>query len=193
MPGFRQLAGKLFAYTDGTYDRVQVGHLDAYSAGGWLSPAQDGIRILDAGGNPVFDSTGMTAMLRAKGNITLAIPVAVSNTAFADIPGLNLTVTLQRRGRIWISACMYGSSAGASGQRSFVEAAIDGQRFSLNSSNRLVWDKATTAWTNGSISTGNNGPFEPGDHVVSLQSLCDSGQTLTLQVASIEVYVGEAV
>ena len=57
--------GPILVVNDGTYQRVQSGHLAAYTdPNGITSPATYGLRVLDALGNLLFDSIGISAVAK---------------------------------------------------------------------------------------------------------------------------------
>lgn len=61
---FKTLANKLFAVTDGVYDRAAMGNLDPYTGpNGVVSPAHYGFRAIDQNGNAIFDSLGLIAVM----------------------------------------------------------------------------------------------------------------------------------
>jgi hypothetical protein len=66
---FKTLANKLFAVTDGIYDRASMGNLDEHTGpNGVVSPAQYGFRAIDDQGNAIFDSLGLIAVMKLLGS-----------------------------------------------------------------------------------------------------------------------------
>jgi hypothetical protein len=85
-PFFKTLAGKLFAYNDGTYDRASMGDLDAYTGpNGVASPAQSGFRAIDQSGNAIFDSLGLIAVMKQVSTVTGGGSITTDNAVYLPV------------------------------------------------------------------------------------------------------------
>jgi hypothetical protein len=82
--------------------RLQYGKLDSYTdPNGVASPAELGIRALDASGNIIFDTIGISQVMKLLG-LTFGNQITTSSTTDVLISGSAATFTLARKGRLLI-------------------------------------------------------------------------------------------
>ena len=88
--------------------RTQVGYLAAYTdPSGISSPVGDGVRVLDASGNIIFDSIGISGVGASLGVSSQAPGQTISNTAYAvTTPAIKITFTLARQIRCRFDALL---------------------------------------------------------------------------------------
>ena len=98
----------LLVVSDGTVRRVEVGNL----AVNGVSPAQYGMRVNDASGNPIFDSQGLISVMQAVGGTPqFGSDMWTGNTGgyiASPLHGTKVTFTLPRTLRILaLTQCEY--------------------------------------------------------------------------------------
>ncbi len=132
--------------------RVAGGNLPALG----ISPAQEGLRVTDQYGNPIFDTLGLTNVMSQPGSAahigytTLTVPSSspVPNVPIA-IPGLSVPFTLSRPTVVWAvaSICALAGTAGrVAANISFNSGSLD-----PNANNALFDTSASTGFTNGAL------------------------------------------
>ena len=97
--------------------RVAGGNLPALG----ISPAQEGIRVVDQYGNPIFDTLGLTSVMQQPSPAAqlaypgLATPVAApAAPAAVNVSSLSVTFTLARPTVVWAVGAIGGVCTGAS-------------------------------------------------------------------------------
>lgn len=132
---FKTLAGKLFAYSDGTFDRAAMGSLDAYTGpNGVTSPAQAGFRAIDANGNAIFDSMGLIAVMNVlfdsiTTNTSLNVATA-NNSTFSIVPGTGADFSLTRKLSVLFVASIIGrATTTGAGVFAYGKVFVDGQAY----------------------------------------------------------------
>lgn len=116
--GFFKRLGKIFSYSDGTYDRASMGDLAAYTGpNGVASPAQAGFRVIGADGNAIFDSLGLIDVCQSAGFAAAGSAqsfVGAGSGSFADVTASSFTAKIPRDARIDYRIMVTGfTSAGA--------------------------------------------------------------------------------
>lgn len=117
---FKQLAGKLIAFNDGTQaapglDRVQIGDLGAYTDPiGHTSDAGPGIRVLDQVGNLLLDAFGLISQFESAGFAANGINQSQTGLTFVDMTSSQFDFMVKRNSRIFWPLVVSGKiTAGA--------------------------------------------------------------------------------
>lgn len=131
MGAFKTLAGKLFAYNDGAFDRASMGNLDPYTGpNGVTSPAQAGFRALDGNGNAIFDSMGLIAVMnlladQATGSINQPFS-GIGSANAVDITGSSAFFSVDQQARLLVLCQVAFSINTGSGDYAYVYLELDG-------------------------------------------------------------------
>lgn len=99
--------------------RVELGPMPARG----ISPAQNGLRVNDASGNPIFDTLGLIAIVNQLGQGSFSGPTNFTTTTPTVLTGTSLTFSLARAQRVLLTANGQGNSTGNSGR---IDIFLDG-------------------------------------------------------------------
>lgn len=117
---FKQLAGKLLAYNDGSeaapgLDRIQIGDLSPFTdALGHTSPGGPNMRVLDSSSLLVMDAFGLVSQFESLGFAANGINQSTTGLTFVDVTTSQFSLTVKRPSRIFWPLVVTGKiTAGA--------------------------------------------------------------------------------
>lgn len=173
----------MFILNDGTRARVQVGNLAAYTdPTGVASPAGYGVRVLDASGNIIFDSVGISSVGTPAGVAAQAPGQNFSNTPYAATPGtaINFIFTLTRQVRVLFivgANCHVQSGSGLVYVRTAIYTNPGGGLVAATGDAKFQGANLQNQTPTLLTGAGAVGSIGPGGYLVQLECKCDSGST----------------
>lgn len=188
---FKTIANKLYAVTDGIYDRASMGNLDAYTGpNGVTSPAQYGFRAIDQNGNAIFDSMGLISVMTFLGTAGNGdTGYTVTSTADVMTTGTDITFSLTRPGIVFATVNMTGKTSGAGGTYAYGSVYLDGAQDFLFA----LFDKNNTGYVKASASSILSlARLSAGSHTVDLRLHVDAGQTWINYVSGVQLWLAGA-
>ncbi len=166
--------------------RVSIGNLPAYTdSNSVTSPAEFGVRTLDPSGNIIFDSIGITQVMKriGYGDMTQNAPAINGNgiTWFDISMGTACTYTVTRKVTVLYLGYISANTAGASGAYSYAQLVNAGGGTSWAG----LWDKRNgyTGFTFWALDAPNAGTY-----TIKCQVNPDSGQGFSVQSGHIDVF-----
>lgn len=108
----------LLRENDGTRDRVLLGNLDVYTdPAGLVSPAQQGVRVIDGGGFLVMDTIGHAGVMSVLGSFTDSAADTITSTTPTVLDSVSVSFNLARQLNVlaWYMSTASVTTTGARG------------------------------------------------------------------------------
>ena len=178
---FKTLSNKLFAVTDGTYDRASMGNLDAHTGpNGVTSPAQYGFRAINAAGNAIFDSMGLIDVFSSAGSAagsTSQAFVGAGAGSFSLMTGTDFAFNIIRPARIQYKVFVTGRITAGAGT-----GYIRGNIVGFDVTAQIMQGTTGTATSSMEYFTGPGATFSTlpaGSYTAQMEVAADVGTTWT--------------